>query len=136
MATTGIIDGTLITLKSGGTAYAHATNFEFNDTISTRNITTKDTISGTEYAGQRSDTTISLEGMIAFDAAEGHAEARLDAMGLVAVAFSWGSFVSGDPEFSANAIITNVTFTGNLDDNATYSVEAVVTGSVTVGTTS
>lgn len=136
MATTGIVDGTALIIKNGGNTINHSTSFEISESVATRNITTKDTSNGvSEFAAQRITSTLSFEGLVAYDATEGYAETRSDLVGLSSVALTWGTFVAGDPEYSASGFITSLTKTGALDENATFSGEIQITGAVTVGTT-
>lgn len=136
MASTGVIDGSIIVFKNGGNTVAYGTNFEISESVATRNITTKDTSNGvSEYAAQRIDSTISIEGLVAYDATEGYEELRSDLVGLASVSATWGTFVTGDPEYSASVIVTSLSKSAPLDDNATYSAEFQITGAVTVGTT-
>jgi hypothetical protein len=135
MATTGIIDGTLVTLKIGASAIAHGTALNEDGTMGTRNITTKDTASGTEYKATRTDATVSFEGMIAFDAVTGYSTVRTAYEAGTENALSWGTFVSGDPEYSASGIITSLSSQYPLDDNAAFDVTFQITGAITTGTT-
>ena len=54
---------------------------------------------------------------------------------LSSIAFTWGTFSTGDPEYSGSGIITSVTMDAPLDENVTYSMEIQITGDVTHGTT-
>lgn len=135
MATTGILDGTLLVVKSGGNAISHATSMEFSRSTSTRNITTKDSGDYEEHAAQRHSWEVSAEGMVAYDATNGYEELATAMEAKSAVSLSWGTFVTGDPEYSGSAIITSLSKSGPLDDNSTFSVTFQGTGDITTGTT-
>ncbi len=134
-ATVGIIDGTLVTLQIGGAAIAHGTSLNEDGTMGTRNITTKDTASGTEYKATRTDGTLAFEAMIAFDAVTGYPTLRTAYEAGTENALIWGTAVVGDPEYSATAIITSLSSQYPLDDNAAFDVTFQITGAVTTGTT-
>lgn len=134
MATTGIVGGTAVTVKVGGAFIAHTTSASVSATQETRNTTTKDSGKYTDILPTRISYEVSVEGMVAYDAAQGYEELWTSMDGQTAVTLLWGTHVAGDPSYTGSAYVTSLSKDASLDDNATFSCTFMVTGGVTVGT--
>ena len=135
MATAGIIEGTNVIMKVGGTAVSHTTSNSVSLTKSTRDITTKDSGENEEHAAMRNGGSFTLDGMVADDATYGYSEIYAAIKAGTAVALTWGTFVVGDLEYSQSVIINSLDRDDPLDANSTFSVSGIFTGATTETTT-
>jgi predicted secreted protein len=133
MPTLGKVDGTKLILKVGGTAIALTTTYDLNESVDVRDCTNKDSGDWKESAVTRQSWEMTCEGFVAFDAAYGYTELRAAKDLLVPVALSWGTFVTGDPEYSGNANITSLSKSAPDADNTTFNITFGGTGAINEG---
>ena len=136
MATSGIMNGTLIGVYVGSTLISHATEGSISLNMDTRDSTTKDA------AGQRAllegvkSGTISVSALYADDAAYGVDELMAAWANRTTLTVKFSTEVTGDSFWSAAAYVTSLEVNAAMEDNASYSATFELTGAITYGTVS
>jgi predicted secreted protein len=139
MPTTGIPKGELIRLTIANEKVGHTTSSGISIQTATTETSSKDTGGGawTETVAGKNSWTGSCEGLLSYDDTIG-GEARLTYADMFAaqvarapVAVKWGTGVTGDTDFSGNALITGLDFTAANDENGSYSFTLTGTGALT-----
>jgi hypothetical protein len=134
MATTGIVNGTLIAIYVGGTKVANLVSNDLDISMATRETTNKDTSGWKTALGSTMSWTASAEGMFAEDATYGFDDlfAVLTARNAVTVMTS--SQVSGDKKYTGSALLTSLTRSHGLEENTSFSCSFEGTGALTEAT--
>jgi len=136
MATSGIMNGTLIGVYVGSTLISHATEGSISLNMDTRDSTTKDA------AGQRAllegvkSGTISVSALYADDAAYGVDELMAAWAARTTLTVKFSTEVTGDSFWSAAAYVTSLEVNAAMEDNASYAATFELTGAITYGTVS
>ena len=138
MPTTGIPKGELIRLQIGGTKIGHATSSGISIQTATTEVSSKDTGNGawTETIAGKNSWSATCEGLLSFDdlidsvAALTYEDLYDAQIARTAVAVKWTTGVTGDTEFSGNALITGLDLTAPNDENGTYSFTLTGTGAL------
>ena len=131
MATSGIMNGTLLGVYVGSTLIAHATEGSISLSMDTRDTTTKSS------AGQRAllegtkSGTISVSALYAEDAAYGVDDLMTPWAARTTVTVKFSTEVSGDHFWSAAAYITSLEVSASMEDNVSYSATFELTGAIT-----
>lgn len=129
MPTTGIVDGRLMRITLDTEKVIHSTSCSISINVEVRDTASKDIPNGWSdgETGTKS-WTASCEGLFSWDDTI-DAEARVDAEGLfdlitagAKVALVMTTGVSGDVEYSGDAIITSLEKTFPNNENSTYSL--------------
>lgn len=141
MATTGLVNGTLVALYkdvSGTlTKVANLTSTDFELSKDTIDATNKDGGAYKEFLVGLSSWTMNAEGIFEEDGGVTGISAKdlLDDMIAGApITAVMTSEVSGDIKLSGSAIITSFAWNAPVNDVSTFSVSLQGTGSLTVGT--
>ena len=141
MATTGLVNGTLIALYkdvSGTlTKVANATSSDFELTRDTIDATNKDGGDYKEFLVGLAGWTMNAEGIFEEDGGVTGISAKElldDIIAGTAITVVMTSNVSGDLKVSGSAIITSFSWNAPVNDVATFSVALQGTGTLTVGT--
>lgn len=141
MATTGLINGTLVALWKdiGGTAtkIANLTSTDFELSKDTIDATNKDGGSYKEFLVGLSGWTMSAEGIFEEDASVTGVSAKDlldDVIAGAPITVVMTSNESGDLKLSGLAVITSFSWSAPVNDIATFSVSLQGSGSLTVGT--
>lgn len=141
MATTGLVNGTLIALYkdvSGTlTKVANATSSDFELTRDTIDATNKDGGQYKEFLVGLAGWTMNAEGIFEEDgSATGISAKDLldDVIAGTAITVVMTSNVSGDLKVTGSAVITSFAWNAPVNDVATFSVSLQGSGSLTVGT--
>lgn len=134
MATTGIMNGTLLGVYAGGTLIAHATEGSISLSLDTRDATTKDSSGTRDLLEATKSGTISVSALYANDAAYGVDDLMTAWSGRSTLAIKFSTEVTGDNYWSANAYVTSLELNGSMEDNASYSATFELTGTITYGT--
>lgn len=142
MATSGIINGTLLRIYKGGTAIAYATSCTLTIAREIREILTKDS-PGSGWrevnVGQKTGT-LTTEGLYSGpgDGTANHQPGDLftDLDNGTPLILKFTTNVAGDEYFSASGYCTNLEMTGPVEDNSTYSATFEIHGAITKGTES
>jgi hypothetical protein len=115
MATTGIMNGTLLGVYVGSTLIAHATEGSISLSMDTRDAT-------------------SVSALYAEDAAYGVDDLMTAWSGRSQLTIKFSTEVSGDHYWSAAAYVTSLEVSSGMEDNVTYSATFELTGAITYTT--
>jgi len=131
MATTGIMNGTLLGVYAGSTLIAHATEGSISLSMDTRDATTKSSSGTRDLLEATKSGTISVSALYAEDAAYGVDDLMSSWSGRAAITVKFSTEVSGDHFWSASAYITSIEVSAGMEDNVTYSATFELTGAIT-----
>jgi predicted secreted protein len=143
MATTGIMNGTLIGLyksvSSTMTKIANGRSTSVDISIDMIEITTKDSAGYKEFIPGEKGGTFDFEGLLEQDGSIGGSlvspsDLVTDALAGTAITVRWSSQVSGDTYYESSAYITNVNFSAPNNAEATFTCSLQMTGTITQGT--
>lgn len=134
MATSGIVNGTLIALYVGGTKIANLISNDLDLTMSTRETTHKDTSGWKTILGSTMSWTCSAEGMFAEDATYGFDDLFAVFTARAAVTVMTSSQVTGDKKYSGSALLTGLSRSHGYEENAQFSCTFEGTGALTEAT--
>lgn len=134
MATTGIVNGTLLTLQNGGVVIGGTTSHSLSNSMETRDATTKSSSGNEEVLEGLKSREVGFEGFVAWDEANGfeELEAILEARTQQTLILS--TEVVGDPRWTYTAYLTSIDLEAGVEDSITYSGTFKITGSRTVAT--
>lgn len=136
MATTGIINGTLMRLFKGSTAIGYATSCQMNITAAMREILTKDSPAGgfREVLKGQLSGTLSTEALyagpgdastnVAFD------DLFVDLIAGTVLTIKFTTDVVGDNIFTMSAICTSLDLNAGVEENTSYSASFEITGAI------
>ena len=136
MATTGIINGTLLGVYAGGTLIAHATEGSMSLSMDTRDATTKSSSGYRDLLEGTRSGSISVSALYANDAAYGVGDLMSSFAGRSTLVVKFSTEVSGDDYWSATCYMTSLEVSAATEDNATYSATFEISGAVTFTTVS
>jgi len=136
MATTGIINGTLLGVYAGGTLIAHATEGSMSLSMDTRDATTKSSSGYRNLLEGTRSGSISVSALYANDAAYGVNDLMSSFTGRSTLVVKFSTEVSGDDYWSATCYMTSLEVSAATEDNATYSATFEISGAVTFTTVS
>lgn len=142
MATTGIINGTLLRIYKNGTAIAYATNCTLSISRELRETLSKDTPGSgwrTVSMGQKSGT-MTTEALYS-DSADSStnvqaADLFTDLDNGTPLVLQFTTNVSGDTYYEATGYCTNLEMNGPVEENSTFSATFELSGAITKGTES
>lgn len=141
MATTGLVNGTLVALYKDvagtPTKVANLTSTDFELSKDTIDATNKDGGSYKEFLVGLSGWTMSAEGIFEEDASSTGISAKDlldDVIAGAPITVVMTSLVSGDLKLSGSAVITSFAWSAPVNDVATFSVSLQGSGALTVGT--
>lgn len=134
MPTTGVINGTLIGVYSGGTLIAKSTSCTLNIVHNTRNSSSKDSGGWEEALGAMRSWTVSGDFLDAEDA--GYRFDDLFALigSRAPVTLKVSSEVSGDKYYTGSAILTSLDRECPMEENVSGSYSFKGTGALTEAT--
>ena len=132
MATTGILNTTLLRVYVGGTAVAHATDASISISQSPRDTTTKDSGGWRDLLEGLRQFSISTSALYAMDAAYGVDDLWTALSGRSEVTVKFSTEVSGDEYFEGTCYVTSLEISSSgAEDNASYSASFEGTGELT-----
>lgn len=139
MPTTGVVNSTLLTIRTGSTASVtaiqHVQDVSLTVNHSPRDITTKDSAGWAEYLEGLRSYEVTFSGLLAHDDTQGGDEFETYVRNRTLVYWQFGTFVASDPKFSGSGYITSVEQSSpTQEDNATWSVTIQGVGAYSVGT--
>lgn len=134
MATTGIMNGTLLGVYAGSNLIAHATEGSISLSMDTRDATTKGSSGTRDLLEATKSGTISVSALYADDAAYGVSDLMTAWSARTTLEVKFSTEVSGDSYWSANAYITSLEVNAGMEDNVTYSATFELTGTITYTT--
>ena len=135
MATSGIINGTLLTIKVGGSKLLNSTSASLSLTLDTPEATTKDSGGFQDLIAGVKSGEISFEGLVAYDSGSGSQIGDIsdELIGGTQVTWEFSTDVSGDDRYSGNGFISSVEITADMEAPVSYSGTIVTTGTITQG---
>jgi len=135
MATSGIINGTLLTIKVGGSKLLNSTSASLSLTLDTPEATTKDSGGFQDLIAGVKSGEISFEGLVAYDSGSGSQIGDIsdELISGTQVTWEFSTDVSGDDRYSGNGFISSVEITADMEAPVSYSGTIVTTGTITQG---
>lgn len=134
MATTGVFNGTNLLLKIEGTTVGHTTSCSLSLSMDTPEATTKDSAGFSEYIGGVKGGEISFEGLIAYDDSSNAIEMADFLLARTQLTCVFGTAETGDAIYTAEAFLTSVEMSGEMEAAVTYSGSLTITGAITKST--
>ena len=134
MATTGVFNGTNLLLKICGTTVGHTTSCSLSLSLDTPEATTKDSAGFSEYIGGVKGGEISFEGLIAYDDSFNAIQAADNLLNRTKLTCVFGTVESGDAIYTADAFLTSVEMSGEMESAVTYSGSLIITGAIVKST--
>ena len=134
MATTGVINGTLLGVYIGGTLIAKSTSCTLNIVHNTRNTSSKDSSGWEEALGAMRSWTVSGDFLDAEDAAYRFDDlfSLINNRSVVTLKFS--SEVSGDKYYTGSALLTSLDREAPMEDNVSGAYSFKGTGALSEAT--
>jgi predicted secreted protein len=135
MATTGIVNGTLLTIKVGGSKLLNSTSASMSLTLDTPEATTKDSGGFQNLIAGVKSGEISFEGLVAYDSGSGSQIGDIsdELISGTSVTWEFSTDVSGDDKYSGNGFISSIEITADMESPVSYSGTIVTTGTITQG---
>jgi predicted secreted protein len=140
MATTGLVNGTLVSLYkdvSGTlTKFANGTSADFSITKDTIDATNKDGGSYKEFLVGLTSWTMNFEGLYEEDGSvtgQSAKEVLADLMTGALITVVMTSNVTGDLKLSGSALLTNFAWNAPVNDVSTFTCSLQGSGTLTVG---
>ena len=134
MASTGIMNGTLLGVYAGGTLIAHATEGSISLSMDTRDATTKSSSGTRDLLEATKSGTISVSALYAEDAAYGVEDLMTAWSGRSTLTVKFSTEVTGDRYWEASAYVTSLEVNASMEDNVSYSATFELSGTITYGT--
>lgn len=135
MATSGIINGTLLTIKVGGSKLLNSTSASLSLTLDTPEATTKDSGGFQDLIAGVKSGEISFEGLVAYDSGSGVQIGDISDELISGTQVDWefSTDVSGDDKYSGSGFISSIEITADMEAPVSYSGTIVTTGTITQG---
>ena len=131
MATSGVMNGTLMGIYIGSTLVAHATEGSISLSMDTRDISSKDSAGTRALLEGMKSGSISMSALYAEDGAYGADDLYTAMAARTPLAVKFSTEVSGDHFWSASAYLTSLEVSAGTEDNVTYSATFELTGAIT-----
>ena len=131
MATSGVMNGTLLGVYVGTTLVAHATEGSISLSMDTRDISSKDSAGTRALLEGMKSGSISMSALYAEDGAYGADDLYTAMAARTPLAVKFSTEVSGDHFWSASAYLTSLEVSAGTEDNVTYSATFELTGAIT-----
>ena len=116
MATTGIMNGTLLGVYSAGTLIAHATEGSISLSMDTRDATSKDSSGSRDLLEATKSGTISVSALYAEDAAYGVDDLMTSWAARTTLTVKFSTEVTGDHYWEASAYVTSLEVNSGMED--------------------
>ena len=130
MATTGVFNGTNLILKIEGTAVGHTTSCSMSISMDTPEATTKDSAGFSEYIGGVKGGEISFEGLVAYDDTANVIEMNDYLLARTQLTCIFGTTEAGDAIYTAEAFLSSVEMSAEMESAVTYSGSLTITGAI------
>ena len=131
MATSGVMNGTLLGVYVGSTLIAHATEGSISLSMDTRDISSKDSAGTRALLEGMKSGSISMSALYAEDAAYGADELYTAMAARTPLAVKFSTEVTGDHFWSASAYLTSLEVSAGTEDNVSFSATFELTGTIT-----
>ena len=134
MATTGVFNGTNLILKIEGTAVGHTTSCSMSISMDTPEATTKDSAGFSEYIGGVKGGEISFEGLVAYVDTANVIEMNDSLLARTQLTCIFGTTEAGDAIYTAEAFLSSVEMSAEMESAVTYSGSLTITGAIVKST--
>ena len=131
MATTGVFNGTNLILKVEGDTVGHTTSCSLSLSMDTPEATTKDSNGFSEYIGGVKGGEISFEGLVVYDDDANAIEMADYLLARTKLTCVFGTAENGDAIFTAEAFLSSVEMSAEMESAVTYSGSLTITGAIT-----
>tara|TARA_B110000444_G_C18435417_1_gene408805 strand:+ start:67 stop:474 length:408 start_codon:yes stop_codon:yes gene_type:complete len=134
MATTGVFNGTDLLLKVEGATIGHTTSCSLSLSMDTPEATTKDSAGFSEYIGGVKGGEISFEGLVAYDDSANVIEMADYLLARTQLTCVFGTAEAGDAIYTAEAFLSSVEMSAEMEAAVTYSGSLTITGAIVKST--
>ena len=129
-----MFNGTNLLVKIEGSTVGHTTSCSLSLSMDTPEATTKDSAGFSEYIAGVKGGEISFEGLIAYDDTSNAIEMADFLLARTQLTCVFGTVESGDAIYTAEAFLTSVEMSGEMEAATTYSGSLTITGAITKST--
>tara|TARA_R110000823_G_scaffold309869_1_gene434429 strand:- start:21974 stop:22381 length:408 start_codon:yes stop_codon:yes gene_type:complete len=134
MATTGVFNGTNLILTVGGISIGHTTSCSLSLSMDTPEATTKDSNGFSEYIGGIKGGEISFEGLVAYDDTANAIQMADYLLARTELTCVFGTAEVGDVVYTAQAFLSSVEVSAEMESAVTYSGSLTITGAIVKST--
>ena len=138
MPTSGIFNGSLLTVKIGSSKILNTTSCSLSLTMDTPEATTKDSGGFQEVIAGVKSGEISFEGLVAYDTASGSQIGDISPSLLANTVITWefSTDVVGDDRYSGSGFISSIEITADMESPVSFSGTITTTGTISQGVVS
>ena len=135
MATSGIFNGSLLSIKVDGNKILNSTSCSLSLSADTPEATTKDSNGFQDLIVGVKSGEISFEGLVAYDSGSGSQIGDIsdELISGTQVTWEFSTDVSGDDKYSGTGFISSIEITADMESPVSYSGTIVTTGTITQG---
>jgi len=135
MATSGIFNGSLLTVKVGGNKILNTTSCSLSLSMDTPESTTKDSGGFQEVIAGVKSGEISFEGLVAYDTGSGSQIGDISPNLLSGASVTWefSTDVAGDDSYSGSGFISAIEITADMESPVSFSGTITTTGTISQG---
>jgi len=135
MATSGIFNGSLLSIKVDGNKILNSTSCSLSLSADTPEATTKDSGGFQDLIVGVKSGEISFEGLVAYDSGSGSQIGDIsdELISGTQVTWEFSTDVSGDDKYSGSGFISSIEITADMESPVSYSGTIVTTGTITQG---
>ena len=135
MATSGIFNGSLLSIKVDGNKILNSTSCSLSLSADTPEATTKDSGGFQDLIVGVKSGEISFEGLVAYDSGSGSQIGDIsdELISGAEVTWEFSTDVSGDDKYSGTGFISSIEITADMESPVSYSGTIVTTGTITQG---
>lgn len=136
MATSGVFNGTLLSVQIGGSKLFNSTSASMSLSMDAPEATTKDSGGFQEVIAGVKSGEISFDGLVAYDTVSGIqiGDVADDLLAGTEVTWEFSTDVTGDNKYTGSGYISSVEITAEAESPVSYSGTIITTGSITKGT--
>jgi predicted secreted protein len=134
--TVGLQNGTLSTLTIGGTAFTHETESSLEYTQDLIEVTNKSSGGWAAFLPGKRGATISLSGLWADDATQGHTQLETQITGRTSATYRYSTTATGDHYVEITGYVTSLSRSAGTESEHSYSASFTASGAIVVGTVS
>ena len=131
MASTSVMNGSLMGVYIGSTLIAHSTEGSISLSMDTRDISSKDSAGSRALLEGMKSGSIAVSALYTEDSAYGADELFVAMAARTPLAVKFSTEVSGDHFWSASSYLTSLEVSASTEDNMTYSATFELTGAIT-----
>lgn len=135
MATTGVFNGSLLTVKVDSSKLLNTTSCTLSLSVDTPEATTKDSGGFQDLIAGVKSGEISFEGLVAYDSGTGVQIGDISDELIAGTKVTWefSTDVSGDDKYSGEGFLTSIEITADMESPVSYSGTIATTGAITQG---